>query len=157
MIRFVFRYLSPLLLVLYSAFVSALGVDELITQNARPEGVVFEVVSRDDNLLRSLLPKLLLDIERLRKQYPDLPVVVVSHGKEQFALLSKQDSKEPGLHDLVRQMVKEKNIDVHVCGTHAERYGYLPEDFPEYVSVAAEGPATINDYRDLGYKVVRYR
>jgi intracellular sulfur oxidation DsrE/DsrF family protein len=135
----------------------AQSIDDLLTENTRPEGVVFEVVSKDGNLLRTLLPRLLVDIERLRSRYEDLPVVVVSHGKEQFALLSKQNEKEAGLQDLVRQMVNEKNIDVHVCGTHAERYGYLPEDFPEYVDVSAEGPATINDYRDLGYSVIRYR
>ncbi|MDH5485440.1 MAG: DsrE family protein [Gammaproteobacteria bacterium] len=151
------RLVLSVLFILYVPCVMALGVDELLAENARPEGVVFEVVSKDPALLQVLLPRLQDDINRLRRHYPGLPLAVVSHGREQFALLSKDDGKKEGLHELVRQMVKQQGVEVHVCGTYAERYGYLPEDFPEYVDVSAEGPAQINDYRELGYRVVRYR
>ena len=45
-------------------------------------------------------------------------------------------------------------MDVHVCGTHAGWFDVLPEDFPDYVDVAAAGPAQVNDYRALDYVLI---
>jgi intracellular sulfur oxidation DsrE/DsrF family protein len=130
-------------------------VDEVIAATQAPEGVVFEIVSSNDDLLRSLMPKVVKKIERLRKRFPDLPIAVVTHGTEQFALMSNHRAAEPRLHALVQTLVSEQHIDVHVCGTYAERHGFSPEDFPDYVNVSAEGPAQINDYRALGYVVIK--
>jgi sulfur relay (sulfurtransferase) complex TusBCD TusD component (DsrE family) len=58
------------------------------------------------------------------------------------------------MHQAVQQLVREEGVPVHVCGTHAEWRGVTAEQFPEYVDVAAAGPAQINDYRALGYALV---
>lgn len=41
-------------------------------------------------------------------------------------------------------------------GAHASWRGNVPEDFPDYVDVAAAAPAKVNDYRALGYVVIAF-
>lgn len=130
-------------------------VDEVLAASKPPEGVVFEIVSNNDDLLRSLIPKMVKKIDQLRKRFPDLPIAVVTHGAEQFALMSEHHAAELKLHELVKELSSEKNVDVHVCGTYAQSHGIFPEDFPDYVNVSASGPAQINDYRALGYVLIK--
>ena len=149
--------LKPLVLILTllaSTATWATEVERILKREQAPAGVVFEIVSDDDDLLGDLLPTVKADIERLRKRFPDLPVAIVSHGKEQFALTAKNRGNESETHDLVKALVKKDQVDVHVCGTHAGWYGVSAEDFPEYVDVATTGPAQINDYEAMGYELI---
>jgi intracellular sulfur oxidation DsrE/DsrF family protein len=130
------------------------NVEALLTATEAPAGVVFEVVSGDEDALDQLLPVLKADIKRLRARFPDLPVAIVSHGTEQFALTRENRKNVPKLHAITEQLVSDNAVDVHVCGAHAGWYDVLPEDFPDYVDVAASGPAQINDYRALGYVLI---
>lgn len=152
--RFLCHSVFYLLMLGLSAAFGA-TVDEVIAATQAPEGVVFEIVSGNDDLLRSLMPEVVKKIARLRKRFSDLPIAVVTHGAEQFALMSNHRAAEPRMHALIEGLVSEKHVDVHVCGTYAERHGYSPEDFPDYVNVSAEGPAQINDYRALGYVLIK--
>ena len=129
-------------------------IDSLITREQAPAGVVFEIVSDEDGLLGELLPSVKADIKRLRQRFPDLPIAIVSHGKELFALTTKNRSSEPQAHDLVKQLVEAEDVDVHVCGTHAGWYGVTAEAFPDYVDVTAAAPAQIDDYEAIGYEVI---
>ena len=146
------------LLLLFSLLVvrplHAADVDTLLRQQDTPPGVVFEIVGGSTALLDELLPALRRDIERLRQRFPELPVAVVSHGREQFALTTRNQARHSTAHSLVKQLVNDDAVDVHVCGTHASWYDVTPEDFPDYVDVAATGPAQINDYEDLGYELI---
>jgi intracellular sulfur oxidation DsrE/DsrF family protein len=119
-----------------------------------PHGVVFEIISSRPDLLRELLPQLRKDIENLRERFPGLPVAIVTHGSEQFSLTKKLSNKYSNVHETVEKMVADDNIDVHVCGTYAEWHGLTPEDFPDYVDVAPEGPAQIDNYTDLDYVLI---
>lgn len=141
-------------LFFYSSLSRAETVEQLLAAADEPEGVVFEVVSGDKGLLKSLLPSIIKDIQRLRQRYPELPVAVVTHGSEQFALLNKNRDKSAETHSLVKQLISQHQIEVHVCGTYAGWKGYDEEDFPDYVDVAAAGPVQINDYVKLGYSVI---
>jgi len=129
-------------------------VDSILTQKTKPSGVLFEIVSDESDLLGQLLPTLKADIVKLRKRFPGLPVAIVTHGTEQFALTTKNRSNESRTHAMVEELVKSDNVDVHVCGTHAEWYGVTPEDFPDYVDVTAAGPAQIDDYEAMDYEVI---
>ena len=60
------------------------------------------------------------------------------------------------LHAQVRSLTGERDIEVHVCGTHASWRDNTPEDFPDYVDVAVAAPAKVNDYRALGYIVILF-
>lgn len=130
------------------------SVAALLAAEKAPAGVVFEVATGDEDALVEVLPRLKTDIERLRARFPDLPVAIVTHGKEQFALTRENRKNSPELHAITEELVTDKDVDVHVCGTHAGWFDILPEDFPDYVDVAAAGPAQINDYRALDYVLI---
>ena len=129
-------------------------VNSILAEKQAPAGVVFEIVSNEPGLLNQLLPTVKDDIIKLRQRFPGLPVAIVTHGAEQFDLLSENRSKENLSHGLVETLVKTNDVDVHVCGTHASWYDKTVEDFPDYVDVSATGPAQINDYEALGYELI---
>ena len=134
--------------------VAADDIEALLAAEEAPAGIVFEIVSGDADTLGKLLAGVRADIERLRARFPGLPVAVVSHGEEQFALTTENLADDPGLDAIARDMVAGEDVDLHVCGTYAGWFGIDPEAFPDYVDVAAAGPAQINDYRALGYVLI---
>ncbi len=146
----------PLLLALVAVTVAHAGSDpvaHLLARETAPPGVVFEIVTGDANALDTALPQAQEAARRLRARFPGLDVVVVSHGREQFALLRSAADTAPRAHARVRALLAD-DVAVQVCGTHAGWFGQAPEDYPDYVGVAVSGPAQINDYRALGYVVV---
>ena len=134
--------------------VAADDIEALLAAEEAPAGVVFEIVGGEADTLGKLLSGVRTDIERLRARYPALPVAVVSHGEEQFALTTDNLANDTELDAITREMVSGNDVDLHVCGTYAGWFGVDPGDFPEYVDVAAAGPAQINDYRALGYVLI---
>lgn len=129
-------------------------VETLLAGKQAPYGVVFEIVSGEPGLLKKLLPEIKADIKKLRDRFPELPVAIVTHGNEQFDLLTENRSSETVAHSLIEELVKSNDVDVHVCGTHAQWKNKAPEDFPDYVNVSATGPAQIKDYVALGYELI---
>ena len=97
--------------------------------------------------------QLRIAIERIRARFPGTDFAVVSHGREEFALQSKYQSEQQGIHKAVKSLVAD-DVPVYVCETHAGWYGVTAEDFPDYVNVAPSGPAQINIYLELGYQRV---
>lgn len=156
------KYYLSLLLLLSQLFFAATGyaqtasqqVDKIIAMKEAPDGVVFEIVTGGKNGLKWALPKAKKLITRLRKKFPGIDVAIVTHGREQFALQKSNDKKYKEVHALSKQLVQD-NVPVHVCGTFAEWQGVSEEEFPDYVNVAAEGPAAIKDYVSLGYILVK--
>ncbi len=133
------------------------SIDELLTRPPPPVGVVFEVAQSQLDALEWALPEIKKHAERLRTAFPEIKMAVVTHGKEEFALLSANSEKFSEVHRQVKSLSESGDIPVHVCGTHASWYEKHPEDFPAYVDVAPAGPAQINNYRELGYAVIRIR
>lgn len=129
-------------------------VETLLAGDEAPAGVIFEIVGGDTATLGKLLAGIRADIERLRVPFPGLPVAIVSHGQEQFALTTENRANDPELHAIAEGIVTGEQVDLHVCGTYAGWFGVDPGDFPDYVDVAAAGPAQINDYRALGYVLI---
>ena len=129
-------------------------VDRLLQAEEEPVGVVFEILEDDDDALGWALPLVARLSAQLRQRFADLPIAVVTHGREQFGLLSDDaDGLMAPIHDTARKL-RSEDVDLHVCGVHAGWDGYTPEDFPDYVDVSASGPAQINDYRNLGYELI---
>ncbi|MBT2969528.1 MAG: hypothetical protein B6D72_09030 [gamma proteobacterium symbiont of Ctena orbiculata] len=129
-------------------------VDRLLEAEEEPAGVVFEIIEDDDDALGWALPKVARLSTKLRARFPELPIAVVSHGREQFGLLADEaDGLLAPIHDKARQLQSE-DIDLHVCGVHAGWDGYTPEDYPAYVDVSPSGPAQIRDYRNLGFVLI---
>jgi len=130
-------------------------IEHLLSLKQAPAGVVFEIVTGSANSLEWALPKTQQFIKKLRTRFPKLEIAIVTHGNEQFALKTSNNKKYKKVHSLTQQLVQKDAVQLHVCGTYAEWKNVSEEEFPEYVDVTAEGPATINDYISLGYILIK--
>ena len=81
-------------------------------------------------------------------------IAVVTHGKEQFGLMTSEAKNKKEVHQAVKSLVQNNDVPVHVCGTHASWYGKGEKDFPDYVDVTPAGPTQIANYEDMGYEKV---
>ncbi len=129
-------------------------VNTILAEKEAPFGVVFEVVEGDDDALDWAMPAINKFVIQLRKRFPDIGLAVVTHGSEQFGLMTSEQKEMPAVHTTVQSLVAE-GVPVHVCGTHASWYGKDANDFPDYVDVSPAGPTEINNYEDMGYALVR--
>jgi intracellular sulfur oxidation DsrE/DsrF family protein len=139
-----------------SASTAGSQVDEILKLEQEPEGVVFEIVTGKDDGLEWALPLTKGYIDKLKKRFPQMPVAIVTHGREQFALQKSKEDKNAKVHGLTQQLVRD-GVNLHVCGAYAGWKGLSEEDFPEYVNVSAAGPAQINDYIAVGYLKVKIK
>lgn len=132
-------------------------IDPVLQAKQAPPGVVFEIATGNNDSLSWALPLVKQYIGQIRQRFPETHIAVVTHGREMFALQkhSTQQSSTP-VQSLTRQLIAN-GVSLHVCGTYAARRGLSEEDFPEYVNVAAAGPAQINDYIAVGYVHVKIR
>ena len=126
-------------------------VDSLLNMTKKPDGVVFEIVGSDPDLLQTAIPRINEFAKKLRARFAGVDVAVVSHGREQFALQKKYRDGNKKVHDAVERLSRDENVPVHICQTFAAWNGVDPEDFPDYVTVSATGPQQIRDYMELGY------
>lgn len=155
------RYLLACLLFFFSLAAHAAAQSDpvglLLQRGDPPPGVVFEVAERDPKALEWAIPRIQADAKRLRERFPGLPIAVVTHGNEEFALQTKKRGANEAVHESVRELSQTEKIPVHVCEANAERKGVKAEDFPDYVNVSPFGPEQIRQYKDLGYVHVRVR
>ena len=132
-------------------------VTQILAKNEAPDGVVIEIVSRQNDFLDWALPEAQKQARRLREKFPTLDIAIVTHGREQFALMTEKKNEKTKVHSLVERLGTQDNITVHVCGTLAERKNVSASEFPSYVDVSPAGPAQINDYLKLGYVLVKIK
>lgn len=128
-------------------------IDQILAQESAPFGVVFEIVEGDGDALQWALPAVNQYVAQLRKRFPDIGLAVVSHGNEQFGLMTSKQQENDEVHKTVQSLLSD-DVPVHVCGTHASWKGKTEQDFPDYVDVAAAGPAEIRNYESMGYVLV---
>jgi len=149
------KYLLPVwiaLLALASPAVAAPPtLDDLLARPLAPPGVVFEIVDRDPGALEVALPWVKHAAQKLKARHPGVPMALVTHGQEMFALQTGKRAGNEAIHQIAQSLSREDGIPVHVCETYAGRRGLATEDFPAYVDVAAEGPAQIRNYEALDY------
>lgn len=130
-------------------------IEKIVALKQAPAGIIFEIVTGQSNSLQWALPETQNYIKELRAKFPKLEIAIVTHGDEQFALQKTKDKKYKKVHSITQQLVQSDNVPLHVCGTYAGWKGVSEEDFPDYVDVAAAGPATINDYIALDYILIK--
>ncbi len=131
-------------------------MDRILAQKEEPTGVVFEIVTSESDSLDWALPMVNDYIGQLKSKFPEIEVVIVTHGNEQFALATSKAEKKTKVHSLTQQLNKQ-GVQLHICGTLAGWRGLTDEDFPDYVNVAAAGPAQINDYVSVGFTLLVIR
>ena len=126
-------------------------LDKLLSQSTPPAGVVFEIADRDPRALDLMLPWVKQAAQQLKARFPGLPMALVTHGQEMFALQSESRDQHATAHQLVQSISRDEGIAVHVCEIYAGWRGIAPEAFPDYVDVAPSGPAQIRNYEALDY------
>ncbi len=154
------QFIGPVIyftLLLFGTSLYANTDDEIariLAGTQAPPGVVIEIVTGDEDALDETMPRVQSYVDRLRARFVDLPIAVVSHGNEQFALMDERRAEHEKVHDLVQDLANAE-VPVHVCGTYAGWHGFAPEDFPAHVDVAVTGPAQISQYEELGYLLIQ--
>jgi len=131
-------------------------VEQILAMRTPPFGVVFEIAEGDEKALRWAIPAVNGYVKKLRRRFPNIGIAVVTHGNEQFALMSEERASNQAVHDGVAALVNS-DVPVHVCGTNASWRGKGTEDFPKYVDVTPAGPTEIRNYQAMGYQLVRVR
>jgi intracellular sulfur oxidation DsrE/DsrF family protein len=150
LLRKVLLMLFPWLLM-GTACASPPTLDEVLAQTTPPAGIVFEIVDRDPQALEFALPWVKQAAERLKQRFPGVPMALVTHGQEMFALQSNLKERNAAVHEQVQSLSRDQGIPVHVCETYASWKGLGPEAFPSYVDVAPSGPSQIRNYEALDY------
>lgn len=138
--------------------VSYAGLDRQIQSllaGGQPDGIVFEIVTGNSNALDTSLPRVRQAVTSLRSKWPGLDIIIVSHGKEQFALTKDNSVRHRATQKQVRDLTSLDKVDFHVCGAYANMHNVSEEEFPEYINVSAHGPEQIRDYQALGYIVIQ--
>ena len=143
--------LVALLVYTHPAFAAPATLDALLSRKTAPPGVVFEIVDRDPQALELALPWVKQAAQRLKARFPKMPMAVVTHGQEMFALQTEKRANNQAIHNLAQSLSRDDGIQVHVCETYANRRGLAAENFPAYIDVAPEGPAQIRNYEALDY------
>lgn len=128
-------------------------VNFIINAKNPPIGVIFEVVEGKQSDLEWALPQIQKYTKMIREKHPAMKFAVVSHGREEFALLTENQQKMAKTHQRVKSLVND-DIPVHVCGTHASWYDKDKSDFPDYVDVVDAGPAQVKAYQRKGYNLI---
>lgn len=151
--------LTPLLLsgLLFISHAAQAGnqadIEALLAEKSAPFGVVFEIVERDEAALQWAIPAINRYVQQLRERFPEIGLAVVSHGREEFALMKSQQDTNRAIHTGVQSLVAD-DVPVHVCGTHASWRGKTAADFPDYIDVTPAGPTEIRNYEAMGYVLI---
>lgn len=136
---------------------SALATDRvsaIIAQPHPPAGVVFEIVSEDDDHLAWAIPYVTAEIKRLRDRFPGLNIAIVSHGLEQFVMTTSERDENGAVHMAIKDLVTQQHVPFQVCGSFAKRYGIEAGMFAEYVDVVPAAPAQLRQYLQQGYEQI---
>ena len=128
--------------------------ETILSRDAAPAGVVFEIVDWDEDYLATAIPWVSEQIERLRQRFPGMQIAVVSHGREQFALLRDSSLAFPEIHKGVQRLTSDHDVELELCLGHANMRGFNASDFADYVSIEDSGPSRIAAYEALGYDKV---
>lgn len=151
----ILRHAVPLMLFAWlltgAAAASSLTLEDILAKPAAPAGVVFEIADRDPQALEFALPWVRQAAERIAQRFPGVPMALVTHGQEMFALQGIYTERNAAVHEQVQSLKRDQGMPVHVCETHAGWRGLGPEAFPSYIDVAPSGPSQINNYLALDY------
>ena len=131
-------------------------IERIIAADEPPEGVVFELVFWDDNTWTWAAPMISDLRAQLQNRFPGLDVAIVSHGGEQFQLTQSRVDEQP---EAIAQLLSlaDEGVDFHVCGTHSEWNDIPTSEYIDIVDVSPSGPAQVNDYIALGYRLIVLR
>jgi intracellular sulfur oxidation DsrE/DsrF family protein len=127
-------------------------VAKWIESQQPPLGVVFELLSREPHFIEKRTPYIETQIVALKQAFAELDIVIVSHGRELNALTLTQQT-QPYMQTF--ENLSRQGVNIHVCEVVAARLNKTADDFPRFIDVTPSGTAQLNDYKQLGYSVIR--
>jgi hypothetical protein len=101
-----------ILVLLPASIVAQPQIEHLLDALSEPDGVVFEILEEDEDALTWALPLIRQLAERLRTRFSELPITVVSHGSEQFALLAAA----------IEGQLAARSVEVRGTASHANTH-----------------------------------
>jgi intracellular sulfur oxidation DsrE/DsrF family protein len=125
-----------------------------ILKAGQPGGVVFLVMDYDVEAYLWVLPRLEHYVRMMREEWPEVPLVILSHGDEIISLLEKNETEYRSFHEKIRHLILTYNVDFQVCGAYAALSGIDESEFADFVDVVPSAPSQIKDYRQMDYKIV---
>jgi intracellular sulfur oxidation DsrE/DsrF family protein len=146
------------LLLSYLSSVSAQNyqnprVDALIEANQLPDGVVFEILSWEDNSWEWASPMLRQLTDQLHEKYPGIDIALISQGVELFDLARREGKQDlPAIRQLAQ--LSSEGMDIHICGNYAKYKRLGVGDFLDFVDVTDSGSAQLANYIELGFEHV---
>ncbi len=130
-------------------------VNKIISLNSEPEGVVFELSEYDNNAWDWASEMINSLSKQLKDKYPNIDIAIVSHGNEQFQLTQTNQGQNQHTISLLTNLVNNSNVDLHVCAVNSS-WNNVPNDaYLDIVDVSESGPAKVNDYINLGYRLIK--
>lgn len=129
-------------------------VNQVLSEETPPPGVIFTVREYDEDALYWVLPRVEKYMLELRQRFPGLQIAMLSHGDELISLSLSNRHKHKTTHKLLQKLVTQDNLLFHICGTMAHMNGLDPDDFPDYVDVVPYGPTQIEDYQSVGFELI---
>jgi len=135
----------------FGLFSKASQIEDILTLNEEPPGVVFELIESTGYAWTWAAPKIRSYVSQLREKFPNIDLAIVSHGREQFSLTKKSTSSITEEVSILQNINKQDSVDISVCGSHSLWFNVSRENYLPFINVAESGPALINDYKNLGY------
>lgn len=129
-------------------------IEKIIKATSAPPGVLFNVLEYEEDALEWIVPRIEHYVTRLRHRYPQLEIVIVSHGDEIFSLRDEEIWLYKDVHKRIQRLSEQLDVTFHVCGSYATANGIDESEFPQYIDVVPLATAQIKDYRKLGYIVI---
>jgi intracellular sulfur oxidation DsrE/DsrF family protein len=125
-------------------------VRAILTAGEPTSGVVFSIMEYDADALQRGLERLVGYVRKLRESYPQMPIVLLSHGEEMSALTAVQGSAQERMQAALRDMIERYQVRVQVCEGQAALQGLGPGDFAAFVETVPSAQAQLRDDRELG-------
>lgn len=129
-------------------------INEILDAGEAPPGIVFVIYEYDESALTWIMPRLVYYVTLIHQRFPGLSVAVVSHGEEMLSLTKENAEVYPEVHFDLETLVKELDVQFHVCGSFATLNDFEENDFPDSIDVVPFGPAQVSDYKSLDYVVI---
>jgi len=153
-IKFKALYLLILLSLSIPSFAnnqSQLHLNRILRLQEAPDGIIFELLTWRKATWDWAIPMIKDFKSQLIKKFPEIDIVVVSHGNEQFELLKDKQNQNSKIISGLRSLASE-GVELNVCGAFSEMKNIPTTEYIDIVDVTASGPAQITDYIRLGYK-----
>jgi intracellular sulfur oxidation DsrE/DsrF family protein len=126
----------------------------LVNESENSQGVLLHTREYDEDAYIWVAPRLEYYVSLLRERYPEIPLIVISHGDEMRSLTVGNKTNYPDIHQTIQGLVEKHQVEFQVCASFANYNDIDVSEFPDYIQVIPSAPAAFTDYRELGFDLI---